>query len=257
MKKTLIALLALSSVAMGDTAQQITEIMPKSYGSSEFLTKKQGAEWSNMGWGNYTPAILQKDFPALGIEGDGNYYFNSQGLAEQSAGHQVDFSDNVLHLIGRSGIGRDTDYCNVISVASLLPSGQVQDLTALSLTMTVYNYSGADAWLWLYKMDNSGNITGLFTDTNTGASNPSDLRAAMTGVEEDYQVTLALNDTQLEALNNTDKLVALLRVGSKGVTTDLKAASYTATYNQSVPEPTTGSLSLLALAGLCARRRKK
>ena len=67
---------------------------------------------------------------------------------------------------------------------------------------------------------------------------------AVTGFEDDITVNLAYY--QFDEQGN-------VTIGDTIGTTTLSSANVTV---QSVPEPTTATLSLLALAGLCARRRR-
>ena len=63
----------------------------------------------------------------------------------------------------------------------------------------------------------------------------------VTGFEDDIEVTIATMDAEGQIIET-------------GATYTLKASDVKV---QSIPEPTTATLSLLALAGLCARRRRK
>lgn len=246
MKKALIALLTLSGFASADVTT--LSVMPITWNpSTDFISS--GSEtapegWTQLGWGNYTNlTTLKTDFVVLPqLITEGTHGFNNKGITEAGTG-QIALNNNALTLTGRSGgAQRDTLLVNVTTVSNI--TKQISDLEALSFTLT--GTAGPDSWCWMFKMDNEGALTGLFTNRE---NSESDFRGKT-------ETTLEFTPEQLASLKDTDKLVVLLREGSAGNTWTVSSMQYTAT-TSNVPEPTTGSLSLLALAGLCARRRKK
>ncbi len=249
MKKTLIALLALSSFTYAEVTT--LSVMPTTWTSaSDFVSS--GSEtpqdgWTQLGWTNYTNLeALSSDFaifPLLVTEG--THGFNNKGITEAGAG-QIAWNGEALTLTGRSGEAqRDTLLVNVTTVSNI--TEQISgDMATLSFTLKGTAASGTDPWCWMFKMDNEGLLTGLFTGKE---GTVSDFR-------NKDETTLAFSSEQLASLKDTDRLVVLLREGSAGNTWTVSSMEYTVT-SSTVPEPTTGTLSLLALAGLAARRRRK
>lgn len=250
MKKTIITLLALCGVAAGETTETFkydVALDSKSYDG--YKSKGDATGWVNLDWGKFSASNLQTDFALLRITSEGNYGFNHAGNTENTSyGFGVGYTNEVLTLIGRNGVGQQTLFASVVDVTSILGTYTAEQLVSFSVTTAVTPADGSDCWWGLYKMDTAGSIT-MFSnlcDDSTGSHN--DLRNKTTE-------TITLTADNLSTIQDSDKLIVLYRQAAGGKSLGINSLSYKATVT--VPEPTTATLSLLALAGLAARRRRK
>jgi len=241
MKKTLIALLVLAGVS--SAVEVITDIMPTSYEWKSYNAPEGGtSEWVNINWNALNDTNLEKDFSLLGITSVGSYGFNDKGTTQASTG-QISVADECLTLTGRSGAAAvDTLFAQVVNVSSLLGNYTADNLTALTLNVDYTRSTSGDGWVGLYILDSNNELSAI-----SGVTSNS-LKTNTSG-----SVAISLTETQLNGVDDSDKLVVLLRDGSAGSTTTITSLSTTAVL---VPEPATATLSLLALAGLAARRRR-
>lgn len=249
MKKTLITLLALCGVAAGETTETLTynvALDSKSYDG--YKSKGEATGWVNLSWDAFSESNLKTDFALLGITSEGNYGFNHAGNTENTQyGFGVGYTEGTLTLIGRNGVGQETLFASVVDVSSVLGTYTTDQLLSLSVTTTVTNGTGSDSWWGLYKMDSEGNITVFSNLCDDSAGSHNDLRNKTTE-------TITLTADNLSAIQDSDKLIVLYRQGAGGKTLGINSLSYNGTVM--VPEPTTATLSLLALCGLAARRRR-
>ena len=241
MKKTIIALIALAGVA--SAVEVVSDLMPTTYEWKSYsVPTGETSKWVDIGWNTLTTNNLKTDFTLLGITSAGSYGFNEEGKAQASTG-QISISNNSLTLTGRSGAAKlDTLFAQVVDVSTILGGGTADNLTALTLNVTYTRHASGDGWVGLYILDDSS-LTAVKEVKSTSLK---------TGSGGD--VTISLTDSQLNLVDDTDKLVILFRDGSPGYTTTITKLTTKAVL---VPEPTTATLSLLALAGLAARRRRK
>ncbi len=244
MKKTIIALFALAGVA---SAVEVitTNLMPTDYEWKSYSAPEGGeSEWMNVGWNTLTTSNLEKDFSLLGITSAGSYGFNNKGTAQAGTGQISITEKDGLILTGRSGVAAvDTLFAQVVEVSSLLGNYKADNLTALTLNVTYTRHSSGDGWVGLYMLDSSNKLTAISEVKSNSLK---------TGTGGDVPITF--NADQLNNIDDSDKLVVLFRDGSAGYTTTVTSLSTKATL---VPEPATSTLSLLALAGLAARRRRR
>ncbi len=250
MKKTLLTLLALCGVAAGETTETFTynvALDSKSYDG--YKSKGDATGWVNLDWGKFSASNLQTDFALLRITSEGNYGFNHAGNTENTSyGFGVGYTEETLTLIGRNGVGQQTLFASVVNVTSILGTYTTDQLRSLSVTTSVTNGEGSDSWWGLYKMDSEGGITMFSNLCDDSSGSHNDLRNKTTE-------TITLTASNLSTIQSTDKLVVLYRQGAGGKSLGINSLSYKGT--AMIPEPTTATLSLLALAGLAARRRRK
>lgn len=119
----------------------------------------------------------------------------------------------------------------------------------LNITTTVD--SVATAWEDAFSVEGGGSIT--LCHAGTGVKDQhGPVQFFGTGADN----TVKLGDSEVKFVGLVDALsdLAMNQVGVVWGTYDMTLVGKV---QKSVPEPTTGSLSLLALAGLCARRRRK
>lgn len=258
MMKTLFTFFALAAAA---TAGDITlSVMPSTnFSVNDNIVQKQTASeetgtpaWVNLGWANVTTANLKTDFTnAPTLQNEGYHFFTANGGSQSSGFPSFSFQDGIVKLTGRKqALGQDVFYSAVTSVSSILSTQyKTSDLTSLTLTLKGQSDDGVSAGWGLYRLDTSGTLTAI-----SEIRNGKDLSSSAVGTGE-YTSTITLSQTQLNALQDGDKLVALFGVqNSAGHSLHVKDLTYAAT---TAPEPTTATLSLLALVGLAARRRRK
>ena len=257
MMKTLFTFFALAAAA---TAGDITlSVMPgTNFSVNDNIVKQQPASeetgtpaWVELGFGSVTLDNLQTDFTnAPTLQNEGYHFFTANGT-NQGAFASFYFQDGIVKLTGRKqALNQDVFYSAVTSVSSILRNQyQTSDLTSLTLTLKGQSDNGVSAGWGLYRLDASGTLTAI-SEIRGG----KDLSSSAVGTNE-YTSTITLSQTQLDALQDGDKLVALFRVqNSAALSLQVKNLTYAAT---TAPEPTTATLSLLALVGLAARRRRK
>ncbi len=241
--------MALAGVAAASdtlTIKYDVSLDESSYDGYKYNTSSTG--WVNLDWGAFSAANLQTDFALLGITSEGNYGFNHAGGAENTQfGFGVGYTDDTLTLIGRNGVGQQTLFASVVDVTSVLGTYTTDQLLSLSVTTTVTNGTDSDAWWGLYKMDSEGSITVFSNLCNNSSGTHNDLRNKTTE-------TITLTANNLSTIQSTDKLIVLYRQGAGGKSLGINSLTYNGIM---IPEPATATLSLLALAGLAARRRRK
>ena len=255
MKKTLITLLALAGAAAAageEVSTVITSVMPESAPTWKTYTFTATDEvtttpWINLEWNSIQVSTLTKDFNLLGITSDGHYTFSSKGEGQSSSYPAISFADGVLTLTGRPNTSGETYYANVVDLDTIMGGGS-KDVDCLkSLTVTISGSGSSDgtqkgdSWWGLYTMSQQGEITQI---SNLKSN---DLRTWNTGTKE-----LSFTEAQIGTLSESDKIVILFRQAANAPL-NISDISVTATL---IPEPATATLSLLALCGLAARRRR-
>ena len=238
-----------------------TSIMPSEVPTWVTKSDVQGLTWTEVEWETMfknksaaeRAAALTTDFNMLGITGVGHYAFNATGADAadgKSPGYVAD--TGAFTITGGAAL-----YANVQSVSDIM---QGYDLTSLnSLTFTFvgsYSDSSNDVFFALYKMDENGSLTTL----SDMYGNKSSLKNNVNSQGENESVwdsnssvsyTYDVADWGLVA---SDNIVVLVN-HNNDTTFTISDMSVTAAVN--VPEPATATLSLLALAGLAARCRRK
>ena len=246
MKKSLIALLALGCVAMADQQEYnfTKDVMPSSTEAVTLVSKGSSA-WTDLLWKNFNnnsvnaisndihsvPAIATADWVAIMQDGT------------QVPENKVTVSNNVLNIGNVANICLTYTF-DVDSLISTYAPGTTDGvLKSLSIALTMS--ANGDTYVGVYSVKGSGTTSSVTSLSGLQSTKPSAGTPVAFAFEE-------------EQLKEVDKLVVLFRSGSTSVDT-ISAMSATGKISATapVPEPTTGSLSLLALAGLCARRRKK
>ena len=243
MKKTIIALLALSSVVsaavttwdstLGDAALTASGTNVQSWDvSSSGLTWTSGKAGSIIWTMDAAGLDLEKDYTLLSIKdvtynGLSNVYISNGELC--------------LHKWNSSSASAS------VSLSDTIPDG-VQTLTF------VWSIDGSDAVSLTAYADDSFD-SAIATLTPTGAFSFSGKTFSTLYFGGNPSAILGNGDTLVpdgDDASEWNLLGAGYVVGSVATAADVK--SY---YAATIPEPTTATLSLLALAGLAARRRRK
>ena len=249
--------MALGGMAMAaeQTIKVETSIMPSAAPTWVKKGTIEGVTWTKADWGNLfgkgaTEEILAltADFKLLGITGVGHYAFNADGGDAETA-------PTYTAATGAFTITGKSLYANVQSVSDIMNG---YDLTALnSLTLTIVGgYSNADGatnsndtFLAIYKMDSTGNLTNL-VDMYAGSG--SSLKDTDGNVWTNGTVSYSYNTSGWN-LSSTDNIVMFV---NHNTATTFTISDMKVTAAVTIPEPATATLSLLALAGLAARRRR-
>ena len=251
MKKTIIALIALAGVSGAvteDTVNVVTSLMPNATptwcGSGSDSTMDLSWDSTFSGSAADEAAILTTVFDDFNIASDGYYAFNQYGHGKNSGG--ITLTNDILTINGPSSNGSGSMFfVAVVSVSNLLHEADFASLNSITLSLTGVSGSSSDSWFSVYSMDSAKELT---TILELAVNGDSSLKS-WSGTK-----TYTINADSLEA---SDKVVLLARHNDSAEANVLKFSDIKVTANLSVPEPTTATLSLLALAGLAARRRRK
>ncbi|MBE6419241.1 MAG: PEP-CTERM sorting domain-containing protein [Akkermansiaceae bacterium] len=258
MKKIFIAFLALCGAAAA-TEEITREVIPFTSELTNSVRPSDAEGWVGTGWSNLTSANIKTDLDLLGITtaASGNYYFLGNGADDSGQQYKTveKTSGNSITMTGRQyGAAKDGFFVNVTTVADLLGSHDFSNVTALTLTTNVTVSTGADAWFGLYTLNTDDTWTEI-QKLAGGNGHASDLRDESNGNQTTFSKSITLTNAQIETLGEGGKLFAIYRNAYVAKQTlSVNSLGYTLTV---VPEPTTATLSLLALAGLAARRRRR
>ena len=225
MKKTLIALLALAGMACGATTEP---------------TPNTGAALSS--WLDVVAAEVT----------DGKQYTLTFVIGDtwQTDSGNIFSINNNWHIYQQAG-----QYVG-LSEGSSSPSGNYTSLnTTTNITIDMdtagagetSDYSG-----WVYD-------TGVYGDGLDGMTftiHSSSARGTVITLESG-SITIELQRNGHTGITNLDFSNADLPIASASVESDGTTWTYTPPVTPGVPEPATATLSLLALAGLAARRRRR
>ena len=254
MKKTLIAIMALSGIAAAETSVDIvTSMMPEV--TPAFIGSGTGANidlsWDTTFNGNAAAeaTAMTSAFSTLGINSTGYYAFNQYGNTKNS--NSITLNNGVLSIGAPSSNGSGSMfYAAIVSVADLLQGKEFDTLNNITLTLKGDSHGSNDSWFSIYSMDTTNTLT---TIVELAYNNDGTTSLKSNGEPNSWNGTNSYT-IKADALEATDKVVLLVRHSGSST---LDFTNMYATANLTVPEPTTATLSLLALAGLAARRRRK
>lgn len=245
MKKTIAILLATAGIAMAGSSGMMDITMDSHAYSMEDLGL------TDIGSKNVTVA-LQLDWATLAGLGAGEYIFkiageSSRGTAGGTLGVGVAFLNDTLHIGTTTG-------SNSTFTKRITPD-LTQDVTLAVLVYTARDHSTAgktDADLYLYLWE-AGSDTPLTLTTNTQNS-----------ASYIWGTNYTTNISTYEGINISINLVDKAEVYDEFIDAAQADAIAFEIYKNAgsgsdttVPEPATATLSLLALVGLAARRRRK
>ena len=259
MKKTLIALLALGSVAMA--ADTLT--LYDQWTFDEDLVSEKGRTFSKQ--------LVNTSF----AEGAMQLTLNNTGKSgiHLDNSNALNLNSNwALQLTCTIPTGNPTGTAQVLACLNNVNPDGTQLAIANSTDKGVYGFAKAPGF--------TGWASGTRSDTTAALNSPIVLtlmnyQGALYLAQDDQWATfgsgtdsVSVGDMQLNKLT-----LGFGQNGENGLSTQtitvdnlsvytfdpekVQVAQVKSALMSNVPEPTTGSLSLLALAGLCARRRKK
>ena len=243
MKKTLIALMAMAGIAVGADLTLTTGIAFTKNGETTIVD------------GYTNPNIADIGYNSM-YWGHGNIAGGSANLAS------LDFTITVKDLYGASAIGGD-DTISLTSVdIAVTGAGWCQDEgRTITLSTGSYSYTAELEDVFSGPKGGVGNSEGHLTLTLTDWN-----------ITKDAVLSVSIKPAAGKATDNLS--VAVVDVwGGNGATATISGVSQvdmTSSWGKeaplvklsvsttpAVPEPATATLSLLALAGLCVRRRRK
>ncbi len=245
MKKTLITLLALAGVAIASE--------PVTFNTNTTITLSNaailGEHTTSMKWEvidskteaetSLTNLLKEETYSVLTTN---NAWYCFSGEANTSV-EDGDYSfTNDTHVLGKkTGGNQGTLLTYTLNVSELFSSSYTADYeqTITGVTFTTTTSSLGDNYYTAFVISSDGTATCL--REGVGGNSLSN-------------TTLSASNLELSA---DDKLMILYRQGNNTKTT-ITGLSIAATGSAAlIPEPTTATLSLLALAGLAARRRRR
>ena len=246
MKKTLIALLAASSMAM---AVDLADATYSQAGNTGYNT------WGN----NFTIAITldAKELSTL-LERNQTTAWGTDIVSYICNGTKTGVTVNGSSITGTTKINNSGLYARWGNDTAWNPSGGSDVIWSGSGSLSDLN-SNAEGTGWdnvaaaglVYSFGATSGTTVAFTliDTEGNAIINSCVTAG--ALKSDKSVAAALTfDDSVVSTYYFDSYMG-------GKETDMKALAYLAATTAPIPEPTTATLSLLALAGLAARRRRR
>ncbi len=257
MKKTLITLLALAGIACGET---LTLTIPTGIqnptatrdvdDNDDGIIDRYDVEYI-VGYGGIGVAAAITAFADDG--NDGGYMFNSGGVVEPDGANNEGFITSdpekgiCLTMKGRTGAGGSGEA--IVLSGTKLVGSSVESFTFSIAGSTCADQANKAVGMTLAVVQKEGNTWTKVGDAATGSF--------LTGSGSSITLTLG------EAITWSDayKVVAIVdnlakHVTGGGTVYSMSGISVSATYTPAVPEPATATLSLLALAGLAARRRR-
>ncbi|MBR5895071.1 MAG: PEP-CTERM sorting domain-containing protein [Akkermansia sp.] len=241
MKKTIIALMALAGAATAADLSLTTGILyTPAGGEATLISGYTNPSNNNIGYSS-------------------NYWPGSRNLSS------LDFTITLSGLYGASEIN-DTDTITLSSLKiKVTGSGWCQDEgRQITLTTGDYSYTAELEDIFTGPGGNSGNVEGYLTLSPKGwtLSKDSILNVSITPAEGKTTDNFSVASADIYGQNNAS--VAWSGVTNVDMTDNwgneaplIQLNVTTTSSTPAVPEPTTATLSLLALAGLAARRRRK
>lgn len=262
MKKTLIALLAISGVAVAATPSTSRHVFEGTGNYKAGTEVFSGYELvSSMTTGTATDFTdAKEDLKSTNIT-IGDYYIGNYTVSlwvETSSLNSNHMIVAFSHVTSKGGFNYNGLLWNSENHTLTLGRG---DFKANDDTIEFSDTAGVSGDLSSYCKDNLVNFT-----------------LSSSGADENQVVTLYVNgksaftyDSYVTKMNGADHKEATetytwvskggvnygtVSLTNEALTTQADVLKFIGVQNKNVPEPTTGTLSLLALAGLCARRRK-
>ena len=236
MKKTLITLLALAGVAAADSVLLESKLTNNGVSSSVMdaiygKTQADAATASGLKVDRF--AETKKDFT----------FSVSDLLTNATLGEDELYSINAITFASRYDTVANWNNTYAFTGTATVKINDVVVGTSTTLTLNpVANGNGTDYNIgtFTFGFDNAFLLDG--TETVTISLNSSDNKKFGVAAVANNGTVTATDITDMVTSSSGDKYKAVVQLSGSVVT---------------IPEPATATLSLLALAGLCARRRRK
>ena len=249
MKKTIIALLALAGVAAADTLTPVASVTDYSVTSSGVVSfSDPTSDWSDFSGkidaaAGFTLQITLTDWTCANGP---LFYFSTAGVDDSSnatslvtigytSGNNIQgwTGATVFNTANGSATSGNVAYSDItgkdLPSHDSLTNGKLPDTVSLFVT-------GKSGAITLYEVDTSFNLVEIAKTTNV-----------TTGTAQSIVFSQWTNASNKQ--NGNRATIDIVAYNGVLTTTQMTALA--------VPEPTTATLSLLALAGLAARRRRR
>ena len=248
MKKTFIALMALAGIACAETYTPLTETEGWSYA----LGRNGRGQWAQNA-DNGTMTLTNSNWG----QATATYTF------DEAISGTWEFTTQIYRYAGSVGISFTLvgNNCAVTIGSNDYGDGTAFYGTTTNVTATHYSLNGA----WDnggVKVDPTRFVEGAFNNNHTATI------SGFTTLDADNNVilTLSVTGTAPDLVPGTTTInlgkdfeLNKIAIGGDGANSqnNLLVSNLSVTTTETVPEPATATLSLLALAGLAARRRRK
>ena len=258
MKKTIIALIALSATAMAaEPAWTLSEAAGYAYKNGDAWILSEGASLTNNVF-----SFTDEDDATIGFNmTDGSTNRATYTFAVTLDLEKLTFpSSNTSMVYGGSkvGFGLDSNGLVTAAIGSGTPkwssTGVIAD-TEGSLTLIVS--TGANGSIIAaygdYSTDTTKQNANNRVNFTAGTTTAGGATYSWTGLKEGTAIT---NFTMNSSIASAITGIAVWQNGTQSALLDATTIDSIAGTMKTIPEPTTATLSLLALAGLAARRRR-
>lgn len=255
MKKTIIALMALAGVAAAETTDLLASDANWNFSAPDKISIKDGVldntgHW-NSGYANYVlpNAITLNSNLSLEL----SYTMTFTNTSDVAATVALHSSSDVLAFGAETYNGGSNDAPLCIGYTTAAAAISANAITFVASNAYGYIFDSATTI-------DTGKTAGIKsgTDVTTVSHNITEI-IAWNNTEQKFIATISIDGevarTQILGDSYTLKKISVATAGNN---TDWRSQpSFSNMQLKVVPEPATATLSLLALAGLCARRRRK
>ena len=253
MKKTLIALMALAGVAMA--AVPSTSVITFNTGGEEAGGYVYGVDWGTASYDTHNqwePSFTTDDNVVLKLTTSKNNVYTTYSSYADPANPTAVWTNQAAVDEMNATLGTSLTLVNIDSAPLAYAGGGGATIT---LTMNYGNvYTAADPCTMYV----------LFAGTEGAVSNLT-LTGLADGYTMEYATATGTGYVSEATFADTSRITTLVKISGKfadetatvALTTTNAKAGFGMVAYKLVPEPATATLSLLALAGLAARRRRK
>ena len=265
MKKTFITLLALAGVAVGADTLTVETATSSGYNADRDKYLTSVSEWG------YFWNLQDKDGSTRPDGKVGNAYANGGVLTSITTEGNADYDLQFMEKSLRTVYVNEALYFNAVTLsdANLALAFTIDFGTAGSITtaqninfgqkVTAFNFSATLTEEQIQTLANGGTVnrTLLAGNGNSGIWNFGDRakdnkELTLVGLDSSYEYVGQISD----ASTLSEGQYGILWSDGDADSVSFVVKGITPSETPNIPEPATATLSLLALAGLCARRRR-